>query len=126
VPPVLWAVFSPDGTRVVTRTENAEAASKVLLWELPSGKRVGEPLAGSEGQVYFSPDGARLLTLLGDVKARGAAAHLWDARTGKAAGKPFPADALIQHAEFTPYGKAVLTLQLDKEGGALPQRWDAK
>jgi WD40 repeat protein len=62
------AVFSPDGRRVLTASEDDTAR----LWEADSGKLLAT-FQGHTGRVYsavFSPDGRRVLTASGDNTAR--------------------------------------------------------
>jgi WD40 repeat protein len=70
------AVFSPDGTRVLTASEDATAR----IWDARTGEPIGKPLqhADSVLQAAFSPDGTRVLTASVHEKAR-----IWDARTGE-------------------------------------------
>ena len=52
-------VFSPDGTRLASASDD----STVQLWEVHTGAPIGEPLAGHTHyvmSVVFSPDGGRL------------------------------------------------------------------
>jgi len=65
------AVFSPDGTRVVT----ASADHTARVWDAVTGEPRGPPLA-HQGTVYhavFSPDGTRIVTASADHTAR-----IWD------------------------------------------------
>ena len=101
------ASFSPDGTRVLT----ASCGNTARLWDVPTGKPVGEPIR-NKFSVYsasFSPDGKRVVTT-GD----GNSADLWDAATGK------PIGELIQNgpgriggetagASFSSDGRRVVT-----------------
>jgi hypothetical protein len=55
------AAFSPDGKRIVTRSDDKTAR----LWDAETGKPIGGPLAGHEDRVVsaaFSPNGRRILT----------------------------------------------------------------
>ena len=69
------AAFSPDGTRVVTASDDKTAR----LWDAASGAEIAV-LSGHENYVSsaaFSPDGARIVTASWDKTAR-----LWDAASG--------------------------------------------
>ena len=67
--------FSPDGTRIVTGSEDKTAK----VWDA----RTGTPLLDLKGHtgevvsVSFSPDGTRIVTGSDDKTAK-----VWDARTG--------------------------------------------
>ncbi|QIG52534.1 hypothetical protein G5V57_17990 [Nordella sp. HKS 07] len=67
------SAFSPDGTRVVTASSDKTAR----LWDVATGKPLGEPLH-HESAVWsaaFSPDGTRVVTASRDKTAR-----IWDVR----------------------------------------------
>ena len=69
-------MFSPDGARVLTASEDKTAR----LWDAATGQEL-VVLRGHEDRVssaVFSPDGARVLTASWDKTAR-----LWDAATGQ-------------------------------------------
>ena len=72
---VTSVAFSPDGTRIVTGSEDDTAK----VWDA----RSGSPLLDLEGHssditsVAFSPDGTRIVTGSGDDTAK-----VWDARSG--------------------------------------------
>ena len=62
------AAFSPDGTRVVTASDDRTAR----LWDAATGKQLAV-LHGHEDQVWwaaFSPDGAKVVTASWDRSAR--------------------------------------------------------
>ncbi|KAG2033566.1 WD40-repeat-containing domain protein, partial [Suillus americanus] len=64
--------FSPDGTRIVTGSDD----NTVRLWDAGTGEPVGEPLRGHTDLVRsasFSPDGTRIVTGSNDHTVR-----LWD------------------------------------------------
>jgi hypothetical protein len=69
-------VFSPDGTRILTASDDNTAR----LWDAATGQPVAEPLRHEGGirSAVFSSDGARILTASDDETAR-----LWDAATGE-------------------------------------------
>jgi WD40 repeat protein len=71
------AAFSPDGTRVVTASQDKTAR----IWDAATGKAI-IVLRDHEGAVNsgaFSPDGTRVVTASEDRTAR-----IWDAATGEA------------------------------------------
>src|SRR5207248_5723435 len=68
--------FSPDGSRVVTASDDATAR----IWDATTGKEL-ITLRGHTGAVAaaaFSPDNSRVVTASNDKTAR-----IWDATTGK-------------------------------------------
>jgi hypothetical protein len=73
---VISAVFSPDGSRIVTVSGDTTAG----IWDAATAKEIAV-LRGHEGSVFsaaFSPDGSRIVTASDDDTAR-----IWDAATGK-------------------------------------------
>jgi WD40 repeat protein len=73
---VRTAVFSPDGNRVVTASEDGTAR----IWDARTGKSIHTLLghANTVENAIFSPNGSRVLTTSSDSTAR-----IWDSQTGK-------------------------------------------
>jgi eukaryotic-like serine/threonine-protein kinase len=106
------ALFSPDGNRVMTISDNA-----AQIWDAHNGRFIAQP-ADQKAYIYsaeFNPDGKSILTASTDRIER-----IWDAETGQPKTKPLQREANITHAVFSPDGNKVLTGLLD--GTALV--WD--
>ncbi len=112
------AVFSPDGTHVLTASRDTTAR----LWEASSGKLLAA-LQGHTDTVQaavFSPDGSRVLTVSEDHTAR-----LWEASSGKLLATLQGHTGTVQAAAFSPDGSRVLTASLDGTVRLWPNwRWD--
>ena len=70
------AAFSPDGSRIVTASEDKTAR----IWDAATAKEIAV-LRGHDDAVMsaaFSPDGSRIVTASADKTAR-----IWDAATAK-------------------------------------------
>src|SRR5262249_11024937 len=65
---VLDAEFSPDGTRIVTASEDNTAR----VWDAATGEALTPPLRHPRAvlRADFSPDGNQALTICGDQKKR--------------------------------------------------------
>jgi WD40 repeat protein len=123
------AAFSPDGTRVVT-TSNDKTAR---VWDAATGKPLTNPLehGGFVLRAAFSPDGTRVITASGDGTAR-----VWDAATGKPLTSPFRHNDVgfnvVFGAAFSPDGSRVVTAAgkpnpnvLGASGDGTAWVWDA-
>jgi WD40 repeat protein len=115
--------ISPDGTRLVTRSEKS-----AQLWDLASGRKVGGPLAHNTFvmSARFSSDGTRVVTASQDKTAK-----IWNAENGELIGKPFVHDDKLMWAAFSPDGKRIATSAEDKRiriwdaaSGALVSEWE--
>jgi WD40 repeat protein len=125
---VTSATFSPDGTRVVTASQDRTAR----VWGAATGKEIarleghcpGPPwMYVSEGcavtSAAFRPDGARVVTASNDDTAR-----VWDAETGKELVqlKPYcgTLGCSVMSAAFSPDGRRVVVFE-----GKAVRVWDA-
>ncbi|MCP4697748.1 MAG: CHAT domain-containing protein [Gammaproteobacteria bacterium] len=111
---VSMAIFSPDGSRVVTASKDNTAR----LWDTESGAELAV-LHGHEGYVntaVFSPNGSRVVTASDDRTTR-----LWDANSGEAVAVLRGHTKDVNTAAFSPNGRWVVTASDD--GRAL--LWDA-
>ena len=109
---VVGAVFSPDGTRILT----ASADKTAKLWDATSGKLIAsfDHLA-SVLHALFSPNGARILTA-----SAGNSAKLWDAASGKLIAS-LQHQNWIWHGAFSADGTRILTASADHSA----KLWDA-
>jgi WD40 repeat protein len=112
--PVWNAAFSPDGTRVVTASNDKTAR----VWDVTTGKPLTSPLEHQDLVVsaVFSPDGTRVVTASHDKTAR-----VWDAATGKPLTSALEHKGQVWSAAFTPDGTRVVTASEDRTA----QVWDA-
>jgi WD40 repeat protein len=110
----VWnAEFSPDGTRVVTASNDATAR----IWDAKTGAALATLKHElSVNSAKFSPDGTRVVTASQDNTAR-----LWDAKTG-ATLATLEHGFYVTRATFSPDGTHVVTASADKTA----RLWDAK
>ncbi len=99
---VVSASFSPDGTRLVTASEDDTAQ----LWDTASGAAIGSPMkhGGAVHDARFSPDGTRVVTASEDGTA-----CIWNAASGQPLGEPSRHGSPVYMAAFSPDGSAILT-----------------
>jgi WD40 repeat protein/serine/threonine protein kinase len=100
------AVFSPDGRRVLTRTDGNEA----YLWDYEQSRLAAPALshAGRVRHIAFSPDGKSVATASADGTAR-----VWNSATG-ARRFTLRHDGPLTWVAFHPDGKWVATAAEDK------------
>lgn len=111
---VTSATFSPDGTRILTTSEDRTAR----LWDARTGQPLGAPMVHEHSVVSgaFSPDGARVIT-----GAYNGSARIWDATTGTPAGEPLVHFNVVKFVTFSPDGARVVTCTFQEA-----RLWDAK
>ena len=104
---VLQAAFSPDGTRIVTASQDGTAR----LWDAASGAPVSATLKhdGWVNHAAFSPDGTRIVSASRDGTAR-----VWDAASGAPVGAALKHDSVVYHAAFSPDGTRIVTASGDR------------
>jgi WD40 repeat protein len=111
----VWsAVFSPDGTRIVT----ASADKTARIWDATSGQQIA--LLRHEGIVWsaaFSPDGKHIVTASWDQTAR-----TWDAATGQQIALLRGHEETVESAAFRPDGKRLVIASGDETA----QIWDVR
>ncbi len=113
ISPVGTALFSPDGRKIVTASEDRT----VKIWETVSGKLL-KTLDQHKGWVLsasFSSDGKRIISNSEDGTAK-----IWDAATGKLIADLKGHTEEVCSAIFSTDGKEVLTTSMDNTC----KRWD--
>jgi WD40 repeat protein len=107
---VRTAVFSPDGKRILTGSEDG----KVQFWDADTGRPSGESLAHGQAvmAVAFSPDGKLILTGTAKnphVEKSGGEVRLWDAASGRQLGPPLAHGSVVRAVAFSPDGRTFVT-----------------
>jgi dipeptidyl aminopeptidase/acylaminoacyl peptidase len=106
------AVFSPDGTRILTASWDKTAK----LWDAASARLIASFAHQDRvNNAVFSPDGTRILTASADKTAK-----LWDMASGKLIAC-FAHPDRVNNAVFSPDGARILTVSWDKTA----KLWDA-
>jgi WD40 repeat protein/DNA-binding SARP family transcriptional activator len=100
--------FAPDG-RLVAAGDYSDD-SRVLIWDVGSGRRTGFEIDFAPAQLTFSPDG-RLLAAAG----RESGVEVRDVASGRLAGKP-PLDEMARAVAFSPDGKLLFVGQYNGTG----------
>ncbi len=100
------AMFTPDGTRLATRSEDGP----VRLLDAQSGRECFPGLQHRKPVRWIacSPDGTRLATACGD-----GAAYVWDTANGRVVGQPLRHQRQVNHVEFNPEGTLLVTASED-------------
>jgi WD40 repeat protein len=101
------AAFSPDGSRIVTASDDHTAR----IWNVATAKEIAI-LRGHDDSVNsaaFSPDGSRIVTASDDHTAR-----IWDAATAKEIAVLRGHEDDVNSAAFSPDGSSVVTASDDQ------------
>ena len=89
----------------------ASARQTIILWDMASPQRIGEPLKGHQGlvkSVAFSPDGKTLASLSADTII------LWDMASLKAIGEPLKGhQGSVTSVAFSPDSKTLASVSAD-------------
>jgi WD40 repeat protein len=99
---VLYASYSPDGTKIVTGSEDHTAR----IWDAHTGLELLPPLPQADDvlEAVYSPDGKHVATGCEDGTAR-----IWDAMTGQPIGTVMKETDAIKSVRFSPDGKLLAT-----------------
>ena len=113
---VTSVTFSSDGTRIVSGSADGTGR----IWDADSGKQVGDPLTGHDGDVNsvaFSSDSTRIASGLGDRTVR-----IWDTDSGKQVGDPLTGhDLWVTSVAFSSDGTRIVS----GSGDSTVRIWDS-
>jgi WD40 repeat protein len=111
---VTSAFFSPDGTKVVTASEDKTAK----IWEVSTGRLLANLVGHTFGvtSAVFSPDGTKVVTASNDKTAK-----IWEVATGHLLINLEGHTFYINSAVFSPDGTKVVTAS----GDSTAKIWDA-
>jgi WD40 repeat protein len=109
------AVYSLDGTRIVTASNDKTAR----IWDAQSGAQLAILYGHTDrvDSVAYSPDGKRIVTASSDKTAR-----IWDANTGLLLAVLSGHRDVVRAAGFSPDGARVLTASYDNTA----RLWDSE
>jgi WD40 repeat protein len=104
-PPVRFAAFSPDGTRIAIQSPTAAS-----IWDTAAGKKIMTLAWDARGaSVAFSPDGKSIATTSMDATVR-----LWNAETGAPISVLRGHEGEVLSAAFSADGKRIVSASWDK------------
>jgi WD40 repeat protein len=126
---VTGVAFSPDGQTLAS----AGADGSVVLWDVRTRTRIGEPLEGHIGPIVaiaFSPDG-RTLAAGNSPEDTGDAADarvvLWNTHTHKRLGRPLRCpQASLGGIAFGPHGQTLATAGSSDDGDGTVVLWNVR
>uniref|UniRef100_UPI00158EDCD3 NACHT and WD40 repeat domain-containing protein n=1 Tax=Schaalia sp. Marseille-Q2122 TaxID=2736604 RepID=UPI00158EDCD3 len=105
--PVRFGAYSPDGTTILTTSEDATAR----IWDTTTGQTI-HTLTGHTNWVVsgaYSPDGTTILTTSRDKTAR-----IWDTTTGQTIHTLTGHTRTLVSGAYSPDGTTILTTSYDK------------
>jgi WD40 repeat protein len=100
-PSLYFVALSPDGK---TLASGGGESAIARLWDVATGRQIGDPLTGAGSGAAFSPDGKTLAT--GGIEE--AAVRLWNAVTSRRIGRPLAGHTRpVVSIAFSPDGKTL-------------------
>jgi WD40 repeat protein len=112
---VYSAAFSPDGSRIVTASNDKTAR----IWDAASAKQIAilRGHASAVNSAAFNPDGSHIVTASDDKTAR-----IWDAASAREIAVLRGHDYAVLSAAFSPDGMRIVTASHDQTA----RIWDAQ